>query len=324
MKLQELATFFKISYQGDPDFAVNGISSIDNPIQNTVLLVSKPKLVNFLTNQSYAFLIEEKELHSPLPKGNFLLVDNPRVIFAKITCLFKIESSIPKPFIQDNFKVKLNHGYNFTVGKNFKYGVGCKIGNNVIIEDNVLIGDKVILGHNICIHKDTVIGNCVNIDSGTVIGSEGFGNVINSRDEWEHINHLGGVTVGDNVSIGSNCCIDRGTIENTVIGDNVIMDNFIHIAHNVEIGNGTAIAASTAIAGSCKIGRRNLIGGMVGILDHVSTVDEVFISSCSTVFQNIKKPGKYTGFMPVTLHSNWKRIAFWLSKLDKIMRFKKF
>jgi len=131
---------------------------------------------------------------------------------------------------------------------------------------------------------------------------------------------MGKVIIHNNVSIGSNCSIDRGTIDDTIINKGVIIDNLVHIAHNVTIGENTAIAAKVGIAGSCKIGKRNMIGGMAGIIDHIKTSDDVIISATSTIINNIEEPGLYTGIMPTTKHSSWKRIAFWIKKLDKILK----
>jgi len=135
--------------------------------------------------------------------------------------------------------------------------------------------------------------------------------------------HLGGVEIHNNVSIGSNCCIDRGTIDNTTINSGVIIDNLVHIAHNVSIGKDTAIAAKVGIAGSCNIGKRNMIGGMVGIVDHINTADDVSISATSSVIRDLKESGTYTGIMPISKHDTWKRIALWITKLDKIAQFLK-
>jgi UDP-3-O-[3-hydroxymyristoyl] glucosamine N-acyltransferase len=100
----------------------------------------------------------------------------------------------------------------------------------------------------------------------------------------------------------------------------VIIDNLVHIAHNVIIGENTAIAAKVGIAGSCSIGKRNMIGGMTGIIDHITTADDVVISATSSVTTNINEPGHYTGIMPISKHAKWKRMAFWLTKLDKILK----
>jgi UDP-3-O-[3-hydroxymyristoyl] glucosamine N-acyltransferase len=167
-----------------------------------------------------------------------------------------------------------------------------------------------------------IIGdNCI-ISPGAVIGSEGFGNARNNK-KWSSIAHLGNVFIGNNVSIGANTTIDRGSMSNTEIHDGVKIDNLIHIAHNVIIGEDTAIAAKTGIAGSTKIGKRCMIGGAVGIVGHLNIADDVVINATSTVNRNISKPGIYTGFMPIMLHSEWKKVGMWVSKLDKIASFLK-
>ena len=171
--------------------------------------------------------------------------------------------------------------------------------------------------------EDSQIGrNCV-ISPGAVIGSEGFGNARDADKKWSPIAHLGNVLIGNNVSIGANTTIDRGTISDTEIHDGVKIDNLIHIAHNVIIGKDTAIAAKTGIAGTTIIGKRCMIGGAVGIVGHLKITDDVVINATSTVNRDITKPGVYTGFVPLMLHSEWKKVGIWLTKLDKIATFMK-
>ena len=176
---------------------------------------------------------------------------------------------------------------------------------------------------NVTIQQGSIIGNNCIISSGVVIGSEGFGNARDIDNKWRTIAHLGNVCIGNNVSIGANTTIDRGSISNTEIHDGVKIDNLIHIAHNVIIGENTAIAAKTGIAGSTIIGKRCMIGGAVGIVGHLKITDDVVINATSTVNRNISKSGIYTGFMPIMLHSEWKKVGMWLSKLDKIANFMK-
>ena len=249
-------------------------------------------------------------LYSDDLKNTFIDICN--IFYTRPTALLKVNNS--------------SDFYNLTVpeyffcGKNVKIGKNCCFGINVSIADNVTIGNNVVLGNNVVINSACIIGNNVFIDSGSVIGSEGFGNHRKNDFSWRHIPHLGSVVIYDHVSIGANSCIDKGTIDNTVIHKGVIIDNLVHIAHNVEIGEYTALAAKVGIAGSCKIGKRNLIGGMVGIIDHIQTADDVTISATSTVYQNIEEPGIYTGIMPIFNHPLWKRIAYWITKLDKIAK----
>jgi len=307
VKLIEIAKIIDASIIGDKNIEIKCISTINNPINNSVIYISKPKDFSSLSNlrQSVTLLVA-KDHKSLAGNNNLLISSNPRLSFAKLTQIFR--------------SIHYKNSFSFTPlhGLNFEYGENCTFGGNVFIGHNVSLGSNVYLGHNVVINDNVYIGNNVFIDSGSIIGSEGFGNVLSDTYEWEHIYHLGSVKIGDNVSIGSNCCIDRGTIEHTVIGKGVIIDNSVHIAHNVYIGEHTAIAAKVGIAGSCVIGKRNLIGGMTGIVDHIVTCDDVTISATSSIISNINKPGVYSGIMPTLEHKLWKRVATLITKLDKI------
>jgi len=302
LNIVELIEKFEIEYVGDLSLEIDCISSSSNPKPNSLIYVVNDRFIPKIDSKNVV-LLTTRLLKHELNFKNILFSDNPRLAYAQITHFFSSQSKL------------------FTKNSLFK---DVNIGKNVVIEENVTIGHNVNIGHNVVLHKNTFIGNNVNIDSGTIIGSEGFGNVLSASFNWQHIYHLGSVVIGNDVMIGANCCIDKGTIDNTVIEDGVIIDNLVHIAHNVRIGEKTAIAAKVGIAGSCIIGKRNMIGGMVGIVDHIKTADDVIISATSTVNKDIKEPGTYTGIMPISNHASWKRIALWITKLDKIAKFLKF
>jgi len=312
LKINQISSELNLDYLGNPDIEILSISSPEFPLPNTLVFLSKKK--KFDSDMSNIVFLVSKDLAPKLPKNfNLLLSDSPKLDFALITNILNNRhnklSSLGK---LDDSSVH--------VGKNTQISNDCLFGKNVVIEDNVKIGKNSIIFHNVVIHQGVTIGNNVIIESGTIIGSEGFGNALDQQNNWIHINHFGGVLIGDNVSIGANCCIDRGTIEDTVIDKGVIIDNMVHIAHNVRIGENSAIAAKVGIAGSCNIGKRNMIGGMAGIIDHITTSDDVVISATSTVYKNIIEPGVYTGIMPISKHTIWKRIALRITKLDKIVK----
>ena len=289
---------------------ISGVCSPNNIKPGKICFISKEKYINKETEKAAVILCSPELLHI-ISNENILYSDNPQLAFIKILDLFKVKTSKPD-YVNDQI---------IFLGKNTKIGSNFVAGANVVLEDSVVIGNNVNLGHNVVVHNNVIIGNNVTIGSGTVIGSEGFGNFYDEKLGWVHIPHIGSVSILDNVSIGSNCSIDRGTIDNTVINSGVIIDNQVHIAHNVQIGENTAIAANTGIAGSCIIGKRNMIGGMVGIVNHINTADDVIISATSTVNKDLKEPGVYTGIMPISKHTIWKRIALWITKLDKIVIF---
>jgi len=320
--LAEIASFLSLEYKGDPDTKIYRISSEKNPTPNSITYYSNSKKLMNLSIDSNIVLIPTSLKNSFKLKNNVIFSPNPPLDFAKITNKFA-KSKFPNSprTTLSSFDNSISFGLNVAISKGVKIGKNCKIGNNVVIEQGVSIGDDVFLEHNVVIHQDSIIGNNVSIGSSSIIGSEGFGNTLDQNGAWHHISHLGLVRIHNNVSIGANCTIDRGTIDETIIHQGVIIDNQVHIAHNVVIGENTAIAAKVGIAGSCFIGKRNMIGGMVGIIDHIKTADDVIISATSTVHKDIKEPGTYTGIMPFAKHSRWKRIALWITKLDKIANF---
>ena len=313
MKLHELSSLLECEMHGDPEHEISQVG-FKKPHKNSIVFIANKRNIPQQINK-FGAVLTTLDIKKSLGLDNAIISNNPSLAFAKLTNIFKRTLSQPKTLDKDK---------NFKIGKNVSLGENPTIGCNVIIEDNVTIGNNVTISHHVTIHHGVKIGDNVVIGSGSVIGSEGFGNVLDSDNNWNHIAHLGSVLIGSNVRLGSNCSIDRGTIDDTIINSGVIIDNLVHIAHNVIIGENTAIAAKVGIAGSCNIGKRNMIGGMVGIIDHINTTDDVIISATSTVSKNIKEPGVYTGIMPISQHALWKRLAFWFTKLDKIVKHIKF
>lgn len=306
---------------GNKNLTIDNIGSISRSNSRSIVFLTKKNLqVNAIKFNYGALLLDKTSPIEYYEHSNAILVDDSKVAFAKMCSLFKTPlTALSKPKTRDIDKV--THGSNFSISDDVVFGDNLQVGSNVVIESGVKIGNNCVLGNNVVIGFNTTIGDSTVIDSGTIIGSEGFGNFESKSKKWIHIEHIGSVIIGNNVMIGANCCIDRGTIDETVISDGVIIDNLVHIAHNVFIGKDTAIAAKVGIAGSCKIGERNKIGGLVGIIDHIVTANDVTISATSTVNKNLSKAGIYTGIMPITEHSLWKRIAHWITKLDKITKF---
>ena len=163
------------------------------------------------------------------------------------------------------------------------------IGENVSIEENVVIGDNVIIESNVTIHQNSIIGNNTRIRAGACIGGDGFG--FERDDEGKPIRfiHFGGVEIGDNVEVGSNACICRGTFSNTKIMDYAKIDNLVHIAHNVVIGEGSYIIAGAGVAGSCKIGKRVWVGPNASIVNGITIGDNATIGMGAVVISDVEE-----------------------------------
>ncbi|KZW99565.1 UDP-3-O-(3-hydroxymyristoyl) glucosamine N-acyltransferase [Pseudoalteromonas luteoviolacea] len=310
--LSHLADYLGASLEGDAN----------QPIVKIATLVSaKGQDIAFLANKKYRSQLESTQAGAVILSadeaeyftGNKLICDNPYVAYAKLaqymdTTPSAASTTHPSACIDEdailgeNVKVAANAVIESgaVIGDNVEIGAGCFIGKNA------RIGANTKLWANVTIYHEVVIGEQCLFQSGTVIGSDGFG-YANESGEWVKIPQIGTVIIGDRVEVGACTSIDRGAIDDTIIHDNVILDNQIQIAHNVEIGYGTAIAGCSVLAGSVKIGKYCQMGGMVAINGHNEVCDGVIITGMSMVTKGITKPGIYSSGMPHTTNKEWRK-----------------
>jgi len=190
-------------------------------------------------------------------------------------------------------------------------GSDCNIGRDTVLNPGVRCYDRVIIGERGLIH------------SGVVLGADGFGfapNPAAGKGAWGKIAQLGGVRIGHDVEIGANTTIDRGALDDTVIGNGVKIDNQIMIAHNCQIGDHTAMAACVGIAGSTKVGSRCTIGGASMLSGHLVIGDDVHISGGTAITTDIHTPGRYTGVLPAAPHADWQRNAAVMGQLSELRK----
>jgi UDP-3-O-[3-hydroxymyristoyl] glucosamine N-acyltransferase len=199
-------------------------------------------------------------------------------------------------------------GANATVGAHSTIGARSVIHANVSIGPKVRIGTDCIIYPGVSIYDHCVIGDRAIIHSGAVIGADGFG-FQPSKEGWLKVKQVGAVVIGSDVEIGANTTIDRGAIEDTVIGNGVKIDNLVQIAHNCRIGNHTVVAGCAGMAGSTVIGERCMIGGASMIVGHLSICDDAVISGGTLIAESITEKGRMTGIFPATSHRDWMKIA---------------
>lgn len=316
--LGNIAGFIDAELIGDASIEITGIAAISKAQKSQISYISSNKYKLDLLRSNAEAIILTKDFSSNCP--NTLIVEDAYLAFAKLTHYFK-QYSTHLNGIHPSVKVNsTNIANNCTIGEEVVIGKNCTIEANAVIGQGVTIGDNVVIQPNVSILQDTKIGNDVIISAGVVIGSEGFGNALDKKGHWHSIANLGNVVIGNNITIGANTVIDRGTLDNTQIHDGVRLDNLVHIAHNVILGRDCAIAAGVTIGGSAILGRRCQVGGGAVIASHIHMADDTVVTGSSTVDKHLSK-GRYTGFTSIALHSEWKRVQIWLLKLDKIAQY---
>ena len=249
------------------------------------------KANNIITDKKYEKVVKKY--------SNPIIVTNVLKAVASITQLFyptsindNVDFNLGNPEKKKFKNVKF--AKNILIGRNVKIGKKTQIGHNTIIESNVIIGNNCDIGSNVII-KNTIIGNNVRILDGAVIGKKGFGFFPDDTKNLRYP-HIGMVIINDNVEVGCNNTIDRGSLSNTVIGKNTFLDNQVHIAHNVNIGKNCIITAQVGFAGSASIGNKVLIGGQSGISGHLKIGNNVQIGGGSGVVKNIPDNSKVMGY----------------------------
>lgn len=187
------------------------------------------------------------------------------------------------------------------VGPNAVIGAHCVLAENVtvragaVIEHAVVIGAGSVINANVNIGYNSQLGQRVVIQAGAAIGTEGYGFAPDKQNRYHRVPHTGRVVLGDDVQVGANSCIDRGTYGDTFIATGVKIDNLVHIAHNVEVGEDTMLTAQTVIAGSSKIGKRVIASGQTGVLDHKSVADDAILVHRCGVSEDITSGGMWAG-----------------------------
>lgn len=255
--------------------------------------------------------------------GAYIATDNPHAYFIRVAKLLNPDPP-PVPGIHPLASIhpaaeiarSVEIGPYVTVGEGARIAERVKVGPGCHIGEHVAIGPDCWLHANVCVYAYTRIGARAVINTGAVIGADGFGGAMEAG-RWLKMPHVGRVVIGDDVEIGASTTIDRGAMADTVIGDDVKLDNQIQIGHNVQIGAHTSIAGCVGIAGSARIGEYCVIGGAVTISGHLEIADRVRISIGSVVISSIHEAGQYSGIYPVSAHRAWMQGAAKLRRLGE-------
>ena len=323
--LGELAKHVSGEVKGDASCEIESVGTLHRA-DNTQ--------ISFLTNTSYRKQLASSQAGAVIMSAsdaehctiNALISNNPYAAYAKIAALLSPDEKYPSginsaAYVEND--VTISSTASIAAGVVIESGVVIsdfvRIGPGCVLQRNVKIGAHSVLTANVTVAAGCKIGERNLIHPGVVIGADGFGQAMDNGS-WIKVPQLGGVVIGDDVEIGANTTIDRGAIEDTIIEDNVKLDNQIQVAHNVIIGAHTAIAGCTAIAGSTKIGKHCRIAGMVGIVGHLEIADNVTVTAKSLVSGSIKKAGVYSAGTPLEPSQQWRKNTIRFKQLDDMAK----
>lgn len=324
--LAQIGDHLGLEVVGDGSVRIAGIASVLSAAEGDICFVAERRYLGQLRASRAGAVITRRDWLDACGGLPTLLADDPYLAYARLSRLLErpaaVAAGVHQAAVVD---VSSRLGSEVTVGPHASIGAAAVIGDGSVIGAGcrigagVRIGAETVLMPNVTVCDDVTIGARCRVNAGAVLGSDGFGYACD-RGQWQRIAHLGGLSIGDDVSIGANTTIDRGSIDDTVIGDGVIIDNLVQIAHNVQVGAHTAIAACVGIAGSARIGRGCMLGGGVGVVGHIEIGDGAQVTAMSIVTRSVGPGGTFSSGTATLSAPIWRRAAVRFGQLDRLFR----
>lgn len=263
-------------FEGMEDLIIDGFSRPSELKDNSIIWIKEPsKFEKDHRTLKNVFVITDERFVSD-ENLTILYSSNSKAVFFSVLSHF-FGSKVHRTGIERSAVV---------LTKNIGHDV--YIGHQSFVDEDVLIGNNVVIKHHVVLEGKVVIGDNTVISSGVVIGSDGFGYYNEAQRKNLKVEHFGGVVIGSDVEIGANTCIDRGTLGDTVIGNNVKIDNLCHIAHNVQIKDSVNIIALSMIGGSVRLGDSAYIAPSSTLINQVTVGDHAMIGIGSLVLENVE------------------------------------
>lgn len=325
LTLGELAGHIGGELRGNPDCRISSVATLRDAGEGDISFLANPRYRKYLQATRASAVILKAEHARECPAATLMVAD-PYTAYAKAAALLYPAVPVrrgmhPGAIIGNQCRIEDSAwiGPGCIVEDGAVIGAGVQLGAGCFIGSGSRIGAGSVFQARVVVCRSVSIGERALVHSGAVIGSDGFG-FAEEGGRWLKVPQLGGVRIGDDVEIGANTTIDRGTLDATVLEDGVKLDNQVHVAHNVHIGAHTAIAACTGISGSVRIGSHCCIGGGVGILGHLEIADHVTVTAMTMVARSIGAPGVYSSGIPAQENTAWNRNIGNLRRLARLAR----
>jgi len=309
---------------GDGARVLTAVGPLEGAAADTLSFLAATRyLPKFRSSLAGAVLLRNECASEPVGPAVRIVVADPHGALARaVGAMFPPEARVPDihPTARLGSGVVMGEGVAIgpyvIVGRRVVLGDRVTLGPGVILEDGVTVGDDTVLGPHAVCHAGTRIGRRCVVKAGAVLGGTGFG-YISSRTGHERIPHVGGCVLGDEVDIGCNSCVDRGSIEDTVIGSGSKLDNLVHVGHNARLGERCIVMGGSVIAGSADIGNGVVLAGHTAVGGHFRVGDGARVGAKSGVISPVPDGADVSGF-PARPHREFLRAQASMYRLARI------
>lgn len=320
--LGELAEAVDARLEGNADHVIRGVARLEDAGPHDISFLANPKYEEAAARSNAGAIVVSETYAAD--GQNVLRSDNPYLAFAQV---IELIAPVPEPetgiaasaVIDPTASVPeaVSIGPNAVIGPDVRLGARVVIGAGSVLEAGVTIGERTRVFAGVTIHSGTTIGSGCVVQSGTVLGSDGFGYATDAEGRHHRVPQRGGLVIGDDVDIGANVTIDRGSAGDTVIGDGTKIDNLVQVGHNVAIGRGVIVVAQVGIAGSSRIGDHAVIGGQAGITGHASIGAGARIGGQAGVIGDVPAGSEFSGY-PARPHRDQLRSQALIVRLSEM------
>jgi UDP-3-O-[3-hydroxymyristoyl] glucosamine N-acyltransferase len=319
--LSEIAARLGGDVLGDGQTSIRRIATLASAGAGDIAFLANRKYKSQLQSTKAAAVILAPDAADAFA-GPRIVTANPYAYYARVASLLNPASTgfsgvHPSAVLASPVPASAAIGPQVSIGQRVSLGEGVVVHAGCVIGDDVSIGAGSILYPRVTIYHDCRIGERAILHAGAVIGADGFGFAPEGKN-WIKIPQIGGVSIGDDVEIGANTTVDRGALDDTVIGDGCKIDNLVQVAHNCNIGANSVLAGCTGVAGSVTMGEHCIVGGAGMISGHVTLAPGTTISGGSLVMKSINQPGLYTSVFPLDSHDEWVRNAAHIRRLSHL------
>jgi len=321
--LGEIASFLHGKLIGDSQVIIKNVRGIDEAGEGDLTFIANPKYLKKLETTNASVILASQG--TEVADKNMIIVEDPYIAFGEVLGLFYPEDHDPPRISKDTFieeDAVISDGAviypGVYIGRGAKIERGAILYPGVVVGHHVTIGEDSILYPNVVVYRRCIIGKRVILHAGVVVGSDGFGF---ARPGWENIKipQIGFVQIDDDVEVGANSAIDRGTIDKTWIKRGTKIDNLVQIAHNVVIGEYSIIVSQVGISGSTKLGKGVVMGGQAGLVGHIEIGDHVMIGARAGVHDDVG-PNQIVSGSPHLPHRQWLRVVASVAQLPDMRK----